>query len=79
MPKRASNVIIPAFETASEAETVGKLYGLIFDVDGVIADTEAVNADLDAAGLRWLAFHLWSSGRWSRIRMMNIWRVSSSV
>ncbi len=25
-------------------ETMGKLYGLIFDVDGVIADTEAVNA-----------------------------------
>jgi len=24
--------------------TMGKVYGLIFDVDGVIADTEAVNA-----------------------------------
>ncbi len=32
------------FRVLFGAWTMGKLYGLIFDVDGVIADTEAVNA-----------------------------------
>jgi len=36
--------MIVAFETVAGAQRMGGLYGLIFDVDGVIADTEAVNA-----------------------------------
>ncbi|MBC8216829.1 MAG: HAD family phosphatase [Planctomycetes bacterium] len=44
MAKEDAGVTIPAFQIVSGAKTMGKLYGLIFDVDGVIADTEAVNA-----------------------------------
>ncbi len=36
------------FRVLFGAWTMGKLYGLIFDVDGVIADTEAVNAKVTA-------------------------------
>jgi HAD superfamily hydrolase (TIGR01509 family) len=46
--KKGLNVIITAFKTPSGAKTMSKLYGLIFDVDGVIADTEAVNAKVTA-------------------------------
>jgi len=35
-------------KTPYGAKTMSKLYGLIFDVDGVIADTEAVNAKVTA-------------------------------
>ena len=42
--KKQTDATIAAFDRAFWTQTMGKLYGLIFDVDGVIADTEAVNA-----------------------------------
>ena len=42
--KKRPNVNMAAIQGIFGALTMGKLYGLIFDVDGVIADTEAVNA-----------------------------------
>lgn len=46
--KEDTDVSITAFKTPSGAKTMSELYGLIFDVDGVIADTEAVNAKVTA-------------------------------
>ena len=45
MAKETFNMVLSSsFEHNFGMETMSKSYGLIFDVDGVIADTEAVNA-----------------------------------
>ena len=44
MAKKIKNGIIAFYDSLFELRPMTKLHGLIFDVDGVIADTEPVNA-----------------------------------
>ena len=60
--------MIPRFEAVFGAEKMGTMYGLIFDVDGLIADTEPLNARVtirvlaDMFGLRGVKYEDFAAG-----------------